>query len=63
MTALAFGSVHFASGPPMILLASLAGIAYGLAYRYGGLLASVLAHFGLNLFHILFFTYPLLARS
>jgi uncharacterized protein len=63
LTAVAFGVAHFGSGLPMILLASLAGVAYGLAYRYGGLLASASAHVGLNLFHILFFTYPLLART
>jgi uncharacterized protein len=61
LAAVAFGLAHFGSGLPMILLASLAGVAYGLAYHHGGLLASALAHFGLNLFHILFFTYPLLA--
>jgi membrane protease YdiL (CAAX protease family) len=60
VAALGFGVVHYASGPLMIILASLAGVAYGLAYRYGGLLASMLAHFGLNLFHLMFFTYPLL---
>jgi len=59
-TALVFGLAHFGSGPPMVLLAGLAGVAYGLAYHYGGLLASMLAHFGLNLCHILLFTYPLL---
>ena len=59
--AIAFGLAHYASGLPMIVFASLAGIAYGFAYRYGGLLASVLAHSGLNLCHILLFTYPLLA--
>jgi uncharacterized protein len=62
IAAVMFGLVHFASGVPMIALAALAGIAYGAAYRYGGLLASALAHFGLNLFHILLFTYPLLAQ-
>ena len=61
IAAIAFGLAHYASGLPMILFASLAGIAYGFAYRYGGLLASVLAHSGLNLCHILLFTYPLLA--
>ncbi len=44
----------------MAAFASVAGVAYGLAYRHGGLLASVWAHFGFNLFHILLFTYPLL---
>jgi membrane protease YdiL (CAAX protease family) len=43
-------------------LATLAGIAYGLAFRRGGLLAAVWAYFLLNLAHILLFTYPLLLR-
>jgi uncharacterized protein len=43
-------------------LASLAGIGYGVAYRYGGLLAAVAAHFGLNLVHLGRFTYPMLPR-
>jgi uncharacterized protein len=63
LAAIAFGLIHYQSGLPMILLASLAGVVYGLAYYYGGLLASAFAHVGLNLFHILFFTYPLLARA
>jgi membrane protease YdiL (CAAX protease family) len=60
--ALAFGAAHHAAGPLMIVFASVAGVAYGLAYRHGGLLASVCAHFGFNLFHILLFTYPPLMR-
>ncbi len=62
LASLAFGTLHHAAGPLMILFASVAGVAYGLAYRQGGLLASVSAHFGFNLFHILLFTYPLLMR-
>jgi hypothetical protein len=62
LASLAFGVAHHAAGPLMILFASVAGVAYGLAYRHGGLLASVSAHFGFNLFHILLFTYPLLVR-
>jgi membrane protease YdiL (CAAX protease family) len=61
VSALSFGALHYGSGSIMILLATLAGLAYGLAFQYGGLLASMLAHFGLNLCHILLFTYPLLA--
>ncbi|GLU33340.1 hypothetical protein Busp01_31820 [Trinickia caryophylli] len=38
----------------------MAGIGYGIAYRFGGLGASVLAHFGLNAAHFFFFTYPML---
>ena len=62
LASLAFGIAHHAAGPLMILFAPVAGVAYGLAYRHGGLLASVSAHFGFNLFHILLFTYPLLMR-
>ena len=62
IASLAFGVAHYAAGPLMIVFASVAGVAYGLAYRRGGLLASVWAHFGFNLFHILLFTYPLLMR-
>lgn len=60
IASLAFGVAHYAAGPLMVVLASVAGVAYGLAYCRGGLLASVWAHFGFNLFHILLFTYPLL---
>jgi membrane protease YdiL (CAAX protease family) len=62
LASLAFGIAHYAAGPLMVFFASIAGVAYGLAYRHGGLLASVSAHFGFNLFHILLFTYPLLMR-
>jgi uncharacterized protein len=57
-----FGLAHFAGGWEFMLLAGIAGIGYGVAYRYGGLLAAVAAHFGLNLIHFALFTYPLLAR-
>lgn len=63
ITAIAFGALHYGAGTAMIALAALAGVAYGLAYRYGGLLASMTAHFGLNTCHILLFTYPLLASG
>ena len=41
--------------------ASIAGVGYGLAYRFGGLGAAVATHFGLNLLHFGLFTYPMLA--
>jgi membrane protease YdiL (CAAX protease family) len=62
LASLAFGTLHHAAGPLMVAFASIAGVAYGLAYLHGGLLASVSAHFGFNLLHILLFTYPLLMR-
>jgi membrane protease YdiL (CAAX protease family) len=60
IASIAFGFLHYAGGPQMVIFASIAGVAYGNAYREGGLLASVVAHFGFNLMHFLFFTYPLL---
>ncbi|MBX9400111.1 CPBP family intramembrane metalloprotease [Lysobacter sp. BMK333-48F3] len=61
VSALAFGLVHAGGGARWVLLATLAGLAYGWAYRRGGLLGAVLAHFGLNFIHFTAFTYPMLA--
>lgn len=56
-----FGLAHFAGGWQWMLLAGVAGAAYGVAYRYGGLAAAVLAHLGLNAAHFGLFTYPMRA--
>lgn len=56
-----FGAVHVVGGLLYVLFAGLAGVGYGLAYRQGGLVAAVLAHFTLNLLHFGLFTYPMLA--
>lgn len=61
LTALLFGLVHAGAGWNWVLLASLAGVGYGLAYRFGGLGAAIATHFGLNLLHFGLFTYPMLA--
>ncbi|MGG4608592.1 CPBP family intramembrane glutamic endopeptidase [Providencia sp. Me31A] len=59
LTALLFGGLHFAGGPLLILFATLAGLIYGLAWMWSGKLwLAVSIHFGLNLSHLLFFTYP-----
>ena len=59
LAALAFGLQHYRGGPPYVALATLAGLFYGYAYaRTGRLEASMLVHFGLNLTHFVFFTYP-----
>lgn len=59
VSALLFGAVHFAGGPLLILFAALSGIIYGLAWMWSGKLwLAVSFHFGLNLVHLLFFTYP-----
>lgn len=56
-----FGLAHYAGGWQWMLLAGLAGAAYGAAYKYGGLGAAVLAHLGLNAAHFGLFTYPMRA--
>ena len=58
-----FGLAHVGGGWTYVLLATIAGIGYGWIYALtGSIAASILAHTGLNLLHLLFFTYPALAR-
>ncbi|MBY5946346.1 CPBP family intramembrane glutamic endopeptidase [Photobacterium rosenbergii] len=55
-----FGMAHFAGGILFILVATLAGILYGLTYYWSGKLAyAILIHFAFNLVHLMFFTYPM----
>jgi len=61
VAAVLFGLAHFAGGWQWMLLATIAGAAYGVAYRHGGLAAAVLAHLGLNAAHFGLFTYPMRA--
>ena len=61
LASLLFGLAHLGAGWQWVLLASLAGVGYGLAYRFGGLGAAIATHFGLNLLHFALFTYPMLA--
>lgn len=61
LASLLFGLAHLAAGWQWVLLATLAGVGYGLAYRFGGLAAAIATHFGLNLLHFGLFTYPMLA--
>lgn len=58
--AVLFGAAHAAGGWQWIVLGTVAGVGYGLAWRRGGLLASALAHAGLNVIHFGLFTYPML---
>ncbi len=59
MTSVLFGMAHFGGGPALVLFAGLAGLAYGLAFQFGGgLRSAVLFHFGFNLMHLVVFTYP-----
>lgn len=59
IASLLFGLMHLGAGWQWAVLAGMAGIGYGIAYRYGGLPAAVLTHFGLNLAHFSLFTYPM----
>ncbi len=61
LTSLLFGLVHAGAGWQWVLLSGLAGVGYGLAYRFGGLGAAIATHFLLNLLHFALFTYPMLA--
>lgn len=61
LASLLFGLVHVGAGWQWVLLASIAGAGYGLAYRFGGLGAAIATHFGLNLLHFGLFSYPMLA--
>ena len=58
-----FGLVHLGAGWQWTLLATIAGVGYGLAYRFGGLGAAVVTHFGVNLVHFGLFVYPMLAST
>lgn len=59
-----FGLAHAAGGPAYVLSASVAGLGYSWIFATtGSLAAAVLAHAGLNIVHLLFFTYPALAAG
>ncbi|MFO7648602.1 CPBP family intramembrane glutamic endopeptidase [Halomonas campaniensis] len=57
-----FGIAHLAGGGAFVLVAFGAGLLYGLVYLWTGRLVwAVLVHWGLNLTHLLLFTYPMSA--
>ena len=62
-TALLFGVYHLKGGIPFAVLAFIAGLFYGVAYKRVGLCASTLVHFSVNLAHFLFFSYPSITTS
>ncbi|MGP8305959.1 lysostaphin resistance A-like protein [Vibrio sp. YIC-376] len=58
-----FGVAHIAGGGLLVLFATLAGLGYGLVFHFTGRLwCAVLVHFLFNFVHLLFFTYPAVAR-
>lgn len=59
ITSAIFGLGHLYSGVLMAIFAFVAGIGYGYAYQKSWKLESaILVHFGLNITHFIFFTYP-----
>lgn len=59
VAAVLFGLAHAAGGRMYVAAATLAGLGYGWAYlRTGRIEAAMVVHFGVNLVHILLFTYP-----
>lgn len=62
IAALLFGMAHIGGGWHYVLLATTAGLGYGWVYqRTQSIEAAIVAHFLLNLAHLLFLTYPALA--
>ena len=57
-----FALAHFAGGPPLVLLAGLAGLGYAVAYMQTRRIEVAIAtHISVNVFHFLGFTYPYVA--
>jgi membrane protease YdiL (CAAX protease family) len=62
LSAVLFGLAHARGGPPLVLLATVAGLSYGAAYlRSRRIEGAILTHFALNAVHFLAFSYPALA--
>jgi membrane protease YdiL (CAAX protease family) len=62
VSTLLFGLAHAAGGPALVVLATIAGLHYALAYlRSGRIEGAILTHFALNAVHFIAFTYPALA--
>ena len=63
IASLLFGFRHLSGGPAFIGLSAIAGLFYGAAYmKTGRIEASIITHFGFNLIHFLFFSYPFLVH-
>lgn len=63
MAAVLFGLAHYKGGIGYVTLATIAGLFYGYAYQKTGRLeSSIIVHFGLNVVHFLFFSYPAMVR-
>ena len=63
VSSIVFGIAHLGGGVPMILLATLAGIGYGLAlWRTGRIEAAILTHFVVNALRFLLVAGPVVVR-
>ncbi|HEY7885925.1 MAG TPA: CPBP family intramembrane glutamic endopeptidase [Cellvibrionaceae bacterium] len=63
LTSALFGLVHLPVSLAFAIGAFIAGLCYGAVYQITGRLwAAVLCHWGLNLVHMLLFTYPVVAE-
>ncbi len=63
LSSLAFAYYHLDGGLPYAAFSFVAGLFYGAAFwKSGRIEVAIAVHFLVNLTHILFFTYPLLAR-
>ncbi|TCS35128.1 hypothetical protein EDC30_11141 [Paucimonas lemoignei] len=61
VSALLFGLAHAGGGAVMVMLATLAGLGYAIAYAKAGTIeAPILVHFALNAVHFIGFSYPYL---
>jgi membrane protease YdiL (CAAX protease family) len=59
IASIVFGLLHFKGGIVYVLLASIAGGFYGYTYdKTNRIFCAAIVHFGLNLVHLLIFTYP-----
>jgi hypothetical protein len=59
-----FGLLHLPAGVPIFVMATLAGLGYGLAYlKTRRIESAIITHFLVNLVHIWLFSYPMLAIS
>ncbi|XVN41184.1 MAG: CPBP family intramembrane glutamic endopeptidase [Rickettsia endosymbiont of Argas persicus] len=64
IASLIFGATHFQGGLTYIALSCICGFFYGYAYyKTNKILCSMTVHFGLNLSHLLLFTYPALIKT
>ncbi len=64
IAAVLFGAMHYYGGLKYVILASIAGVGYGVVYlKTRQIEASILTHLVLNTLHFIFFTYPALASG